>query len=372
MCEAGSRDGIMIYNVLSSNNILDCGDTLSRSSVSKHHLSVGITNAVDIRNNFTVLGLRHDLHLLVDSNESSHSLDSAVLESHVLCVRYTSGSNHGCIDLNGLNVFLGVGINHLDGNRLLPRNTRNDLTRKHIGAIINRTRPNQQPLSQLGNLTIESRHEVGHGLDKGNLRPQGSVHITELQPNVPRPDDSHPLGYELEVERTIGRVHSLLIHLYTWRYEWDGSRCQNDVFYGIHLASSLIEDFVCGTSQCTTTLDDITSQSYQTSLQIALDAVGEVLGMIGNALTIVLDRSTNFDAHICQVGLIAHIPHTSTGRQECLAGDAATVDAGSSHVPTGKYGSFEALCATVQCCSVAAHSTSDDGHIEIIITAFLR
>lgn len=366
MGEAGGGDGVVVDLVSAADNVLDSADTLGGGGVGKHHLSVGIADAVDVGDDLTVLGLGKDLHLLVDGDEATVGLDAHVLEAHVGGVGDAASSNHGGIDLDGLDVLLGLGIDHLDGNRLLSGDAGGDLSSEDAGAEVDGTVADEETLGLLGNFTIEGRHEVGEGLDEGYLRSEGGVNVGEFQADVSRSDDGDPLGDELQLKSAVGGVDGLLVHGDARRDEGDGPRSQNDVLGGVNLASGLILDLVGVASEDATALNDLAAQTKEGVAQVALDVGGQILGVIGNALTVVFDLTIHLDAHRLEVMVVLHITDAARGGKEGLAGDAATVDAGASDVTAGEDGRGQGLGTGVQSSSVSTDATSNDGNVEIV------
>ena len=117
--------------------------------------------------------------------------------------------------------------------------------------------------------------------------------------------------------------------------------------------------------QHTTTLNDVDAESDETRLEVALDAVGEVLGVIGDTLTVIADI-VDSNSEGFQVLRILHFANASTGGQEGLAGDTTAVDAGTTDVVAGKDGGFEVLGTTVKGSSVTADTASNDGDIKVV------
>ncbi len=108
MSEARGGNGIVVDDVFPSANVLDGRDPLSGGGVCQHHLSVGISDAVDVGNDFAVFVFGKDLHFLVDGDESSLGLDAHVFESHVFGVGDASGGYHGGVDFESFDVLSEV------------------------------------------------------------------------------------------------------------------------------------------------------------------------------------------------------------------------------------------------------------------------
>ena len=68
--------------------------------------------------------------------------------------------------LDGLNVFLGTSVDHLDRHRLLSRDARDHLRSKHSKAVVYRPSLDQQPLRQSRDLAVEGRHQHRQSLIK--------------------------------------------------------------------------------------------------------------------------------------------------------------------------------------------------------------
>mmetsp|Transcript_1315 Transcript_1315/g.1810 ORF Transcript_1315/g.1810 Transcript_1315/m.1810 type:complete len:301 (-) Transcript_1315:838-1740(-) len=156
--ETSGGNGIMVNFMWSSNNVLNRGNPLSRGSMCKHHFSVSITNAVKVGNNFSVFLLGKNTHLLVNSNESTVSFNSHILEPHVLCIWDTTSGNHSSIDFKSFDMFLCLGINHFDSDRLFSGDTRGYFCGKDSSAVVNRTITNKKTFGLLGNFPIKSGH----------------------------------------------------------------------------------------------------------------------------------------------------------------------------------------------------------------------
>ena len=135
---------------------------------------------------------------------------------------------------------------------------------------------------------------------------------------------------------------------------------------GVNLAGDRILDFVWVSGQDSTSFDDVASESDQTGLEVALDAAGEVGGVVGNALTVEFDVPGHVDPHGGQVAFVLHLTDASGRGQQSLGGDTTPIDAGSTDVLSGEDGRLEVLCPTVQCGTVSSHTATDDGHIKVV------
>jgi hypothetical protein len=91
--------------MLASNNIFDGRNSLCTGGMGQHHLPVSISDAVDIGHKLATIGLGQNLHVFIDRHETTLGFNPHGLQSHVLCVWDTSGSNHAGIHLQGFNVF---------------------------------------------------------------------------------------------------------------------------------------------------------------------------------------------------------------------------------------------------------------------------
>mmetsp|Transcript_8339 Transcript_8339/g.15729 ORF Transcript_8339/g.15729 Transcript_8339/m.15729 type:complete len:260 (+) Transcript_8339:492-1271(+) len=257
MGETSSGNGHVIDDMFASYNVFNGRNSLSGRSMGKHHLSIGISDAVEVRNELAAFRLGEHLHFIIDGDKATVGFDSHGFQPHIFGIGHTSCGYHGSIHLQGFHVFFGLGINHLNRHRLHSRNSRSHLTCKHTCPIINRPIPNQKPLCQLGNLTIKRGHDIIHGLNERHLRSQRRIHIRKLQPNISRPNNRHPLWHMLKLQGPIGRIHRLLIHRHTRRNKWNRSRCQNDITGRVDLSSCFILDLVRLSSQNSSSLDDI-------------------------------------------------------------------------------------------------------------------
>ena len=166
MGEAGGGDGVMVDLVSAADDVLDGADALGRGGVGKHHLSVGIADAVDVGDDLTVLGLGEDLHLLVDGDEATVGLDAHILEAHVGGVGDAAGGNHGGVDLDGLDVLLGLGVDHLDGDGLLAGDAGSDLGGEDACAVVDGAVTDEETSACLA----ISRSKVGMRLGRASMK----------------------------------------------------------------------------------------------------------------------------------------------------------------------------------------------------------
>lgn len=117
--------------------------------------------------------------------------------------------------------------------------------------------------------------------------------------------------------------------------------------------------------QDTASFNDIDAQTDQTGLKIALDAVGEVLGVCRNTLPVVFDFSYLNSERFEVLGVL-HLTHTSRRGQECLAWHTATVDTSTTNISTGKDSRLEILRTRMQGRPVSANTTANNGDIKVI------
>jgi hypothetical protein len=134
----------------------------------------------------------------------------------------------------------------------------------------------------------------------------------------------------------------------------------------VDLSSERILDLVSRCSEASLALNDTYSQAYQRALEVSLDAVSQVLGMSGNAFTVVLDGSLDIDSERSQVLRVAHFADTSRRGEQSLGGNAAAVDASATDVPAGKDSSLEVLGPSMQGSPVTAYTASDDSHVKVV------
>jgi hypothetical protein len=93
--------------------------------------------------------------------------------------------------------------------------------------------------------------------------------------------------------------------------------------------------------QTATSFNHVHTESNERRFKIALDAIGEILGMSGNAFARKCNViGINIHTQTRQVRLTLHFAHATTGGQQRLAGNAAAIDARAAHVATGKDGRF--------------------------------
>mmetsp|Transcript_16715 Transcript_16715/g.35314 ORF Transcript_16715/g.35314 Transcript_16715/m.35314 type:complete len:542 (+) Transcript_16715:240-1865(+) len=370
MGEARGGDGVVVDLVVSVADVFDGADALGGGGVGEHHLAVGVSDAVYVGHDLAVLVLGQDAHFFVHGDEAAHGLDACILESHVGGVGDTSGGNHGSIDFEGFNMFLGLGINHLNSNRLLPRNPRRNLAGKHSRPIIDGPLANQKPLGLLGNLPVERGHDVGKGLDEGDLASEGGVHVREFEADVPGADDGDPFGDGLELEGAVGGVDGFFVDGDAGWDEGDGSRGQDDVLGSINLPGALILHLIRLPRQHPPSIHNIHAQRHQTSLQIPLHPIRQLLGVIRHPLPIEGHLPLHLDPELAQVTLGLHLPHPSRRREEGLGRDAPPVDARSPDVLPGEDGRGEVLGPGVEGGAVAAHAAADDDDVEVVGAAF--
>mmetsp|Transcript_6439 Transcript_6439/g.15637 ORF Transcript_6439/g.15637 Transcript_6439/m.15637 type:complete len:202 (-) Transcript_6439:694-1299(-) len=196
MSEARGRNGVVVDLMGTSANIFNGTDSMRTGSMSQHHLSVCISNAVQVGNEFRgrILRIRatENLHLLINIDKSTEGLNTSFFQSHVCGIRHPSGGHHSSVNLKCFDMFLGLRIDHLDCHRLFSRNSWCDFRGKNACSIINRPITNQQSFSLLGDFSIESRHELVHCLDESHFGSKRGIDVTELKTNVTRTNDCYP------------------------------------------------------------------------------------------------------------------------------------------------------------------------------------
>mmetsp|Transcript_12119 Transcript_12119/g.34728 ORF Transcript_12119/g.34728 Transcript_12119/m.34728 type:complete len:208 (+) Transcript_12119:451-1074(+) len=207
--------------MLSADNIFNGRDSLSGSSMCKHHLSIGIPNAIKVWNDFATIVFGEYLHFFIDSHESTLSFNSHSFQSHVAGVRDASSSYHGGVYFECFNVLFGFCINHFDGDRLFTRNTGSYFGGEDPSSIVDGTVTNQHTFSLFGDFSVKSWHQVWKSLNECDLTSQCSINIREFKTNVTRSDDCNPLRDKLKFQSTIRSVHGLLVHSDTRRDKWD-------------------------------------------------------------------------------------------------------------------------------------------------------
>ena len=232
--ETGRRDSFVVHHMISAADILHGGYTLGGGGVSKHHDSVRIAYAVKVGDD---LAARRgfDPHLLINSDKTAVCLDFHALETAVLCVGDAAGGDHDGVDLDGLDVLLSVGIDHLDSGGLLPRYTRRDFRGEDTEAVVDWPRSDEHALRLLCDLAVECRHEHGEGLDERDLRSKSCVDVRELEADITRPDDCDPLRDKVQIQSAIGRVHSLLVNGDAGRDKGDRAGGEDDVLSSVDL-----------------------------------------------------------------------------------------------------------------------------------------
>mmetsp|Transcript_15864 Transcript_15864/g.18434 ORF Transcript_15864/g.18434 Transcript_15864/m.18434 type:complete len:204 (+) Transcript_15864:470-1081(+) len=203
MSKACCWDSIMIYNMFPTSNVFNGRNSLCRGCMCQHHFTVGITNTPKVGYNFSIFSLGQNLHFFVNSNKTTVSFDAHFFKSHILGGRYTSSGNHCCINFKSFNMFLGLGINHLDCYRLYTRNTRCNLTCEYTSPVINCSIPNQKSLCQFGNFFIKGWHDVIHSFNESNFGSKCSVNIREFKTNVSRTNNGYPLRNRIKFKCSI-------------------------------------------------------------------------------------------------------------------------------------------------------------------------
>mmetsp|Transcript_34279 Transcript_34279/g.79203 ORF Transcript_34279/g.79203 Transcript_34279/m.79203 type:complete len:415 (+) Transcript_34279:131-1375(+) len=299
MREAGRRDGIVVNSVFPAAYVFDGGDALGGGSVSEHHLAVGVSDAVEVGHDLAgVAVFSENAHVFVYSNEAARGGDSGSLEAHFGGVGNAAGGDHGCVDLEGLHVFLGVGIDHLDCDWSLSWNSGCDLTSKDSRSKIDRTGTNKHPLRLFGDLPVKRGHDHWQGLDERHLRSQSGVHVAKLQTDVPRPDDGHVLWHELQVESSVRSVHRLLVHFASGRHERHRPRRQHYIFRRVYLSGRPVHNLVWLPRQHSSSLYNVHPQSHQRVLEVSLHPVRQVLRVCGDAAAVKLHAPLHLDSQV--------------------------------------------------------------------------
>lgn len=124
---------------------------------------------------------------------------------------------------------LGLGINHFDRDGFFSGNAGCDFGGKDTGAVINGSVTDQETLGLFGDFPVKGGHEFVHGLDKRHLAAEGRVHVGKLQPNVTGPDNGHPFGHKLQLQRTVAGVDRLFVHGNARRNKRNRTRSQNNI-----------------------------------------------------------------------------------------------------------------------------------------------
>mmetsp|Transcript_40752 Transcript_40752/g.95167 ORF Transcript_40752/g.95167 Transcript_40752/m.95167 type:complete len:241 (-) Transcript_40752:529-1251(-) len=217
----------MIEDVLIAADVLHRGDPLRRGRVGEHHLAVEVANTPQA---FNWLALCvQGAHLFVNLHEPSVHGYTQLLQTEALRKRHAAGANHDCINLDGRGRLLGLGVDHLDGARLLAGHSWNHLGREDADVRVDRARPDEHAVRKLRNLLVKSRHHFGHGFDKSDLGAESCVHIGKLETNVARTNDSNPVGHPLQLERFVGCEDGLAVDSHARRHEGHRARRENDI-----------------------------------------------------------------------------------------------------------------------------------------------
>mmetsp|Transcript_47433 Transcript_47433/g.92566 ORF Transcript_47433/g.92566 Transcript_47433/m.92566 type:complete len:515 (-) Transcript_47433:57-1601(-) len=362
--ETGGGHGVVVDGVLPPADVLDRGDALCGGGVGEHHDPVGVTDTPDVGHDVAVGGGLH-AHVGVHGDEAPVGLDASGLEAHVLGGGDAARGDHGGVHFEGLHVLLGLGVYHLDDDRLLPTNPGCDLAGEYPCSVIDRSRSDEYPLRLLGDLPVEGGHDVVHRLDEGHLRSQCRVHVAELQTDVPAANNGHVLRHRFQLQRAVRSIHRLLVHRHARRHERNRTRGQDDVPRGIHLPRGSVLHLVRHSRQDPAPLHDVHAQSHQTVLEIPLHFVRQILRVRGDGRPVVLHTTLHADAQGVQVARVAHVPDPTGRRQQGLRGNTPAVHAGSAHVVAGEDGRRQLLGAGVEGAAVSADAASD--HDDVVV-----
>ena len=202
--EARGGNGVVVNCVLAPNDVLYSRDALSGGGVCKHHLAVGVADAVQVGHHLAA-GLVKHLHLLVDLDEAAHSLDTLLVELQALRVGHAPGADQGGVHVQGRvgDLLLGLGVNQLDLDWLLARLAGEHLSGKDGGVAVHLAGLDEDAVGNAADVGVEGGHEVVHGLDEGHLGAEGGVDVGELEPDVARADDGNPVRHPLELQRVV-------------------------------------------------------------------------------------------------------------------------------------------------------------------------
>mmetsp|Transcript_33309 Transcript_33309/g.68772 ORF Transcript_33309/g.68772 Transcript_33309/m.68772 type:complete len:365 (+) Transcript_33309:716-1810(+) len=330
----------------------------------KHHFAVGVADAVQVRHHGAVR-LVEDLHLLVHLHKATVGLNAMLLQLQPLRVRHTPSAHESSVDEEGAvrHFLLRLRVDQLDLHGLLSRLPRHHLSGKHAGVTVNLPRLDQHPVRHPADLGVEGGHERVHRLDERDLRAQRCVHVRELKANVPTPNDRHPIGHPLKLQRVVRCEHCLAIDLDAGRHEGDGAGGEDDVLGCHNLVCACLTHLV-GASVLASLLDDVDAQRRERVAQVHRHVARELTGVLSNGLAVVLD-AVNGNAKPLQVVCVLHLPHTSCGSEESLRRHTSAVDARPPDISARENRRLQALAPGMERRSMAADTASDDENIII-------
>mmetsp|Transcript_29313 Transcript_29313/g.94487 ORF Transcript_29313/g.94487 Transcript_29313/m.94487 type:complete len:534 (+) Transcript_29313:518-2119(+) len=322
--EAGGRHGVVVEHVLVPAHILHRRDALRRRRMRQHHLAVEVPDAPQALDHVALLVER--AHLLVDRDEAAIGLDVDRLQAQALRVGLAACAHHHRVNLNRLDVLLCICIDHLHGGRLHTGNTGRHLGGEDVHVRVDLARPDQDAVGQLRDLPVEEGHHLGHGLDEGNLGAESGVHVGKLQANVARADDGDPVGNPLELERLVRREDRLAVGHHARRHEGHRPSGQDDVL-GLDGLAGADELYLGRALERSLLLEDSHAQRLERALEVALDAVRQVVCVVRDALAVIRDGTVDRHTERGQVLGVLHVADAARGSQERLRRDATAVHA---------------------------------------------
>mmetsp|Transcript_28037 Transcript_28037/g.71455 ORF Transcript_28037/g.71455 Transcript_28037/m.71455 type:complete len:480 (+) Transcript_28037:805-2244(+) len=367
--EAGRGDGQVVEHVRAAAHVLHRADALGGRGVRQHVLAVGVADAVHVGHHLA--GLVQHLHLVGHGDEAAAvGLRADGAQVQALREGRAAGGHHHRVHLQRVNHLLGLEVGQLHQHGLHAGHAGRDLGGNDAGVVVDGAAVDEQALRDARNLAVKARHQDVHGLDKGHLGAQRGVHVGELEPDVARADDGHPVRQPLELERVVGREHGLAVNGDAGGHEGHRAGGDDDVARGhlaahVHAARHAVLDLVRA-HKLGRPHQDVHAQRLQRALQVALHRGGQVLGVVRDALAVKADRA-HLHAHGLEVLRVLELAHAAGRGQQRLGGHAAAVDARAANVVPLNHRHLEPLLHGVQGSTVATHTAADDDEVVIIL-----
>mmetsp|Transcript_8484 Transcript_8484/g.24315 ORF Transcript_8484/g.24315 Transcript_8484/m.24315 type:complete len:590 (+) Transcript_8484:1073-2842(+) len=366
--EACGGDRHVVDDVLAAAAVLYDANALGRRSVCKHVLSIGIADAVQAGHRFPA-GVQH-LHLVGDGNKSAAvGFDVDVLQAQALRVGGAARGDEAGIHLELVHLLLGVEVSELDDDGLHSGHARGDFGGEDVGVVVNIAGADKHTLRDLGNLPVKARHNLRHGLHKGHVAAEGGVHIGELQADVSRADDGHPIRQPLQLEGVVRGKDGLAIDRDAGGHKRDGACGDDDVLGGdgaadVHAAGQGVAHSV-GLLHLADAGEDVHAKGGEGVAKVLGHVAGQLAGVVGHTLEVVV-HGADLNAHGLEVHGLLHLPHAARGSQESLRGHTSTVHASATDVMALDDAALEAALHGMESGAVAANTAADDQEIIVV------
>mmetsp|Transcript_9751 Transcript_9751/g.29630 ORF Transcript_9751/g.29630 Transcript_9751/m.29630 type:complete len:269 (+) Transcript_9751:688-1494(+) len=267
MRETRGRHRVVVDDVLVPGDVLNGGHALRRCGVRKHHLAVCIANAVEVVDDLAALV--EDLHLFVYGHEASLQLDPERLQVERLGVGCAARGDHRRVDLERIHGLLRLCVDHFDYHGLLSELPRRHLGRENVRVVVDGARVDEEARREALDLGVETGHDVGHGLHKGDVGSQCRIHVGELQADVAAANDGHPLRHVLELESLVRGEHRLAVDCDPRRDKWHRSGRKDDVLRTVRLAVAALD--LLGLEHRRLGVDDIDAERLERVAHVLLD-----------------------------------------------------------------------------------------------------